>query len=137
MKKECAEHLTLLFRRSAPITVSYPPDDHKDGHRNPTWTQKSLKWEDILAIIEPIALAAMPAALDEEIRAAARERREASGYACHVSYASANSVSWHPYGGFAMILWDMCRPQVEAAIAADNAVRLAKYEAYRRRANRG
>jgi hypothetical protein len=143
MKSKCAEHLTMLLVRSAPITMALPPEPdvatevNRDGYRNPTWSHPSLEWQEIRDIIHPIAESMLAAAQDEEIRRAARERRPASGYVCHVGYASSHSVAWHPYGGYAMILWDMCASQIATAIGADDARRLAEYEAYRQACEQG
>lgn len=127
MNSKVAEHLTRLLKRSAPIVG--------DGERK--WSHPSLPWTEIRDLILPVEQRHKDAAQAEEIRAAARERREASGYARGIGHESPNAVAWHPGGGYGLILLTMCRPEIDAVIAADNARRLAEYEAYRAACEQG
>lgn len=121
MNKETANHLTKLFLRSAPI--------QRDG--NQAWTHPHLSHQHMLDLIKPIEDRNREQAQQAEIRAAASERREAAGFACGICHRDAHSVAWHPYGGFAQILFAICEPEIEMAIRRDNGRRLAEYEAYR------
>jgi hypothetical protein len=126
MNAATARHLSMLLARSKPII--------RDGDK---WHHSSLSWDYIRDIIKPIETANDAAAQAEEIRAAARERRDCSHFACGIGHSSPNMVEWHQYGGYSRILLGLCSDQIDAAIAADNARRLAEYEAYRAACEQG
>lgn len=127
MNSKTAQHLTKLYEAASPIERHTVAGETVER----IWSHSSLPWDHIRDLILPIEKKRAVAAQAEEVRAAARERRCASNHYCGIGHKSPHSVEWHPYGGFSLILLDMCLPEIRAAVAADNSRRLAEYEAYR------
>lgn len=128
MNVQTAEHLNYLRDRARPVELSsncVPTGDVLFTHGQVSAIAQSLS-----ATIDNILAANESAIVAAEIRDAAHERREAS--VLHVAFSP---YWWHSHDeipwDFTRRLWIACRPQIEAAIAADNAVREAEYEAYR------
>ncbi len=126
MDERTAKHLTQLRHLAEPITAAEAPE----------WFHPWLGWEYIKNLLLPIEQRHAAAAQAEEIRAAARERRDANSYYCGIGRKSSNTASWHG-GGYGMILLAICRGEIDAAIAADDARRAREYEAYRMACEQG
>lgn len=90
-----------------------------------------LEWAQVAHLLNPILHRHDAAAQAAEIREAAAERREARTRYCGCGHACGSDYAHGPWGGCAAHVWALAEGEVEAAIAADNARRLAEYEAYR------
>lgn len=130
MTSATARHLSRLLSRATPITLTTPEDDVAHIVCGP------LDWQYGRDLIDPVLRRHTAAAQAEEIRAAARERREAYAYASTVTHASTTQCRVYRHG-YAAILWEIALPEIEAVIEADNARRLAEYEAYRAACEQG
>lgn len=130
MNRKTAERLNLLLRASEPVVLNelnVPTGDVLLCNGDASNLADKL-W----AALKPILESSVPIVTAAEIRDAAANRRHAD--VLHVEFGPYNwrqrresGIPW----AFTAKLWAHCRPQIQAAIDADNAARMAEYEAYR------
>lgn len=117
--QKIAHHLNNLLARSAPYSI--------DEGGMVSGGSKDIDGL-LYARLAPIIEAAIPASDADEIRQAASERRAANLVAPNVTpHFWRKPIPWE----HSKRIWLKALPQLRAAIEADNAERLAKYEAYR------
>jgi hypothetical protein len=126
MNNKTAMHLTKLRGLAAPIV------------RNENiWRHERLGYQYIVKLIEPVQKRYEEQAQAEEIRQAARERRDAGHYYIGVSHVGPGAVRWSDDDGLGAILLKLAIDEIDAVVSADNARRLAEYEAYRAACEQG
>ncbi len=130
MNEQTAKHLNHLLRKTDAVQLSVNGlafvrrNDPTHWADNDIIVPLNVIYLEILRNIYPVALA-------QEIRtAAAAKRRVCAGDKKRPLHDWLDSAAQ-------ILAVEMARPQIEAVIAADNARRLAEYEAYRAACEQG
>lgn len=128
MNKKTAKHLNLLRDLATPITRHDPKDC--DGPDDALAYFRWLNCEDLSRVVSRVYETHDAAALAAEIRAAAKDRREALVHRPSNCHHKSGEICIRSYG-YGGTIWAMSEAEIVAAFEADNARRLAEYEAYR------
>lgn len=127
MNAATANHLSALRTAAEPIVDLGPDERHACRYR----AGGDRIWGYVVSLMEPIFARHDAAAQAAHIRAAAAANDSASSWRHTNHHIDPDTAGLDVSSGFGKELWELARGEVEAAIAADNAVRAATYEAYR------
>lgn len=135
MNLATAAHLNMLRALSAPIVLTIDAEKNKfdlEFNDNYSYKFKDEKDRNIVKmkdIIRNILTRHFDVSLATEIARAAHEDREACGY---MPDADHSLVFWLCNNNRAgRIAVELARAEIDAAIAADNAIRQSRYQTYR------
>lgn len=128
MNDKTAKHLNDLRELATPITRHEPKD--RDGPDDALAYFRWLNYERLSRVVNRVYETHDAAALAAEIREAAKGRRPAATHRPSHHYHKDGEICIRSYG-YGGIVWAMGEAEIAAAFAADNARRLAEYEAYR------
>jgi len=129
MNESTAKNLNRLRQLAEPITIEFG----RDGRITMRPFPQGQKSHPLVEVANAILDRHAPAAQAAEIRAAAQERRNASTMRYRLNFVDDYPTAFVTCyeGGLGPILASMAKPELEAAVAAENARTCAEYEAYR------